>query len=185
MQTATRPPLRRPYSPARRRASPAMIRACSAWLHRSSRQMRNGRSAAPVLASAISRSVSGPVVYTRIGTPRTVHSPISNGWPGAANRSISAARCEAAEEVVIARPLRAPAGEISDPAGELRRAFLQERGDALHGIRALPEPEHGERVEPARLPRGGGAEHRPHELPGKRYRDCRGVLGDLSGERPC
>ena len=35
-------------------------------------------------------SVSGPVVYTRIGTPRTVHSPISNG--GQARRTARSAR---------------------------------------------------------------------------------------------
>src|SRR5712691_3618735 len=55
-----------------------------------------------------SRSVSGPVVHTRIETPRIVRSPSSNGWPGAVNRPASAARCGAAEEAVIARPLRAP-----------------------------------------------------------------------------
>jgi hypothetical protein len=41
-------------------------------------------------------------------TPRTVRSPILDGWPGAVNGSISAARRKAAEEVVIARPPRVP-----------------------------------------------------------------------------
>jgi glyoxylase-like metal-dependent hydrolase (beta-lactamase superfamily II) len=72
---------------------------------------------------------------------------------------------------------------VADAVGEIARALLQERGDALDRVGRLPAEEHAARVGAVGEHRVLGAEHRPHHLPRQRDRHRRGVLGDLARQR--
>ncbi|CAA9429842.1 MAG: CoA ligase @ Long-chain fatty-acid-CoA ligase, Mycobacterial subgroup FadD5, partial [uncultured Pseudonocardia sp.] len=80
------------------------------------------------------------------------------------------------------RPGRDDVAVVAHLPREPRGALLQERGDALGGVRAPPEPEDRRRVDPVRLPRRRRPQHRPQQPPRERHRHRGGVLHDLGGQ---